>query len=850
MRRSSLVEFLALFEQHGREVAYAQRRGYRTERFSYADVLRRARQFARELEARGIAKGSHVLLWGENCAEWAIAFFGCVLRGAVVVPMDDGAAPDFARRVAQQVGARMLVCSRKHAAFDAAQPALAFEDFRKALARHSAEPFPSPKIERGDTLEILFTSGTTAEPKGVVLTHGNVLANLEPLEEQIRPYLKYERFVHPLRFLNLLPLSHVFGQFLGTLIPPLLGGTVIFLDTLNPAEVIRTIRRERISVLVAVPRLLESLRGKFERDLEAEGKLEEFRRALEKSEGQHFLRRWWRFRRIHRQFGWKFWAFISGGAALDRATEEFWARLGFAVIQGYGLTETTSLVSVNHPFRLGRGSIGKVLAGRDLRLADDGEILVRGEGVAAGYWQSGELEPVAGEDGWFRTGDLGELDAEGNLYFKGRKKNVIVTPEGMNVYPQDLEAALRRQPEVRDCVVLPLGREGNAEPFAVLLLDDAAHAEAALRRANESLADYQRIRRWMVWPEGDFPRTPTHKPNLGAIQRMVERRERGTAESPGGPLAELISQITGRAPGRLAAHADLATDLNLSSIERVELLSALEDRFQVELSDAGFTAATTVGELERLLRAPGQAGAPVPPAEESGYEYPVWPQWRIAAWTRAAAWYLLIVPAMALLGRPRVRGRENLRGVPGPLLLVSNHVTFLDPALVMAGLPARFRHRLAVAMIGERLRAMRHPPRDRGWLLGMVDRVTCFLLLLLFNVFPLPQKSGYRRSFAFAGESADRGYSVLVFPEGGRTRDGRLAPFRAGIGLLANRLGLPIVPVRIDGLFELKQGGKKRAPRGALRISIGEPVEFPPQTEAEKIARELERRVAALAWRE
>ena len=190
----------------------------------------------------------------------------------------------------------------------------------------------------------------------------------------------------PSAFLNLLPLSHVFGQFLGIFLPQLMGGTVIFQEALKPSEVIATINRERVSVLVAVPRVLQSLKEKIERDLESESQIEQFRKTFRAAEGKPFPRRWWIFRRIHRQFGWKFWAFISGGAALDANTEEFWGRLGYTVIQGYGLTETTSLISVNHPFRLGKGSIGKVLAGREMKLAPDGEILVRGGGVAAGYW--------------------------------------------------------------------------------------------------------------------------------------------------------------------------------------------------------------------------------------------------------------------------------------------------------------------------------------------------------------------------------------------------------------------------------------------------------------------------------
>ncbi len=231
----------------------------------------------------------------------------------------------------------------------------------------------------------------------MVITHGNVLANIAPLEREMQRYLKYVRWVHPVRFLNLLPLSHVFGQFLGMFLPPLLGGTVIFQEEMKPSEIVNTIRRERVSVLVSVPRVLQSLKQKIERGLEDKGKVENFRRRFRSSAGKHFLHRWWIFRDIRRQFGWKFWAFICGGAALDAETEEFWGRLGYAAIQGYGLTETTSLISVNHPFKLGKGSIGKVLPGREVKLAEDGEILIRGGGVASGYWGTGHSASTAGD---------------------------------------------------------------------------------------------------------------------------------------------------------------------------------------------------------------------------------------------------------------------------------------------------------------------------------------------------------------------------------------------------------------------------------------------------------------------
>jgi long-chain acyl-CoA synthetase len=696
---------------------------------------------------------------------------------------------------------------------------------------------------RDDVLQIVFTSGTTADPKGVVITHGNVLANIDPLEKEIRAYLSYERFVHPVRFLNLLPLSHVFGQFLGMFLPPLMGGTVIFQNELKPSEVMNTIRRERVSVLVSVPRVLQSLKHKVERDMEDHGQREKFRERFMEAKDKHFLRRWWIFRAIRRQFGWKFLAFISGGAALDSGTEEFWGRLGYAVIQGYGLTETTSLISVNHPFRLGKGSIGKVLPGREVKLAEDGEILVRGGGVASGYWNSEGSHGVSDEQGWYRTGDLGALDAAGNLYFKGRKKEVIVTPGGTNVHPGDLEAALLRQPEVKDCVVVGVERDGNAEPCAVVILRDGGDLESLVRRANESLSEYQRMRMWVEWPQEDFPRTNTQKPKQQAIADFVRARMEQAGPASAGQaanssLGDLIARVAGRSVPNLRSEASLDSDLGLSSLDRVELLSALEDRYQVDLSETRFSSVRTVGDVERMLRgeaAPGEA-----------YHYPRWVLRWPARLVRLLAHYLLMRPAIVLLGWPRILGRENLRGVKGPLLVVSNHLGDVDPGFILTALPARFRHRLAVATGGEVLEALRSPSADRNWFLRVYDRVQWILGVSLLNLFPLPREAGFRRSFAYAGEAVDRGYSVLVFPEGRHTTDGKLCPFRAGIGLLAANLGIPVLPMRIDGLFEYKKAGKKFAPPWKLSVRIGSPVKFLAGVNVAAIAAELQERVRDL----
>ena len=848
----SLAEFfLTNFQVHRDERAYGQHRGYRMEWFAYGRVMEMALRFSRELEARGVGKGDRVMLWGENCAEWVAAFFGCALRGAIVVPMDNGASADFAARVSRQVEAKLSVCSRQHAQHPGEAGAISIvvlEDLSRTAGGAPAL-LSDVAIGRDDTLQIVFTSGTTSEPKGVVITHGNVLSNIAPLQHEMQRYLKHERWVHPVRFLNLLPLSHVFGQFLGMFLPPLLGGTVIFQEELKPSEIISTIRGERVSVLVSVPRVLQSLKQKIERDLEDSGRIEDFRRRFRAAEGKHFLHRWWIFRAIRRQFGWKFWAFICGGAALDAESEEFWGRLGYAAIQGYGLTETTSLISVNHPFKLGKGSIGKVLPGREVKLAEDGEIMIRGGGVAAGYWdQSGQgraTGEVTDKDGWYRTGDVGALDEAGNLYFKGRKKEVIVTPGGLNLYPEDLEAALRQQPEVKDCVVVGIEHGGNAEPCAVLILRDDARAAEVVERANQSLAEFQHMRMHVVWPDKDFPRTGTQKPRRKLIAEFATReilhpgRQATLSESP---VIQLIGRITGRNVTELdhkaVVDSDLSSGLGLSSLDRVELISALEDRYQVDLNETRFSEARTVGDVERMLGGEARLRA--------AYHYPGWVlRWPVT-WFRWLAQYLLMRPAMFLLGWPRIEGRENLRGWNGPLLVICNHISDVDFAFVQTALPARLRNRIATATRGEALEALHTPPGSRGFFQRLYDRTGWTLGVSLLNLFPLPREAGFRQSFAYAGRAVDRGYSLLVFPEGRYTVDGKINMFRAGIGLLANNLGIPVLPMRIVGLFEVKQAGRKLARPGEIQVRIGRPMSFAASCDPAQIAQELQGAVEAL----
>ena len=847
--RTTLASYVDDFLARDNETAFAHRHGLRVKRWSYSQIARTALQFARELETRRIAKGDRVLLWAGNSPEWVSAFLGCLLRGVIVVPLDLQSEAGFVKRVREQVGAKLALCDADTSGLvGPTLPVIELNELGSQFAHHSSNSYPITDDRYDDAVEIVFTSGTTAEPKGVLITHRNLMANLTPLAQEIKRYLKWERPFHPVRFLNLLPLSHVFGQFMGIFVPQLLGGEVFFQESLSPSQIVETIKRERISVVITVPRILDALREKIESNYAARGEIDRFRRALAESAGRNFLRRWWTFRAIHNIFGWKFWAFVSGGATLNPDTEEFWQRLGFAVIQGYGMTETASLVSVNHPFKQGRGSIGKVLPGQEVKLAEDGEILVHGENVSPGYWKD-EGQSSAIENRWFRTGDVGEIDLEGRLYFKGRKREVIVTSAGVNIYPADIEFVLDRQPQIKAGVVIEIEGPHGPEPLAVLILrDDHTNVEAAVSRVNELLAPHQQVRRWFIWPGEDLPRTTTQKIRKQVVAAVVRAElaqsarvsDPTVASVPGrNDLVEIIARISKDVPATLDPSVKLGADLKLDSLGRVELLSAIEDRYQLEIDEAAFTDTTTLAEVEKLIREGRYEAA-------AQYPYPKWQQRWPLSWLRIALLYLIVLPATRLMGWPKIKGKEYLRNLRGPLVFICNHVTMADHALVLLALPGRFRTRMAIAMDGEQLREWLHPQPGTGRLTRVLRLLKYASVVFFFNVFSMPQKSGFRRSFMFAGEMMDQGSSLLVFPEGQRTKHGSLNPFMPGTGLLIQKLNAPVVPMRIDGLWELKKAGRHFAWPGEVSLIIGEPVRYSTRQDPQAIAADLAEHVRAL----
>jgi long-chain acyl-CoA synthetase len=805
VRRDTLVDFFRdLVEITGDFLVYDD--GYRRRVHGYAEVGRAARGFAARLAASGIGKGDKVVFWGENRPDWVVCYWGCLLTGAIVVPIDYRSSIDFVLKVRQLVSARViLVGDDVEAPGDAAAGGAALWRFRD-LDWHADGPTPTVPISGDDVTQVIFTSGATAEPKGVVIRHRNVLANIVPVEREVMKYRKYAWPFHPIRFLNLLPLSHMFGQSMATSIPPMVRGTVIFTRSFNPHDLLSLIRSRRVSVLVSVPKILGVLRDHVVHAFPEA--------ATAPPPGISIPGRWWRYRRVHKALGLKFWAFVVGAAPLPPDIEEFWRGLGFAVIQGYGLTETAPIVTLNHPFKTSKGSVGTPIAGVEVRIADDGEILVRGENVTSGYYE-GDAR-VVDPDGWFHTGDIGERDEQGRLFIRGRKKEMIVTPDGLNVFPEDVERVLDAQHGVRESAAVGALEGAQERVHAVLVLEPGIDPADAIRGANAVLQDHQRVRTWSVWPGSQLPRTEgTRKLKRSAIRDWVRSGGAPSAATGSDTLEALVSRF---AHGRSIGGATTLDELGLSSLERVELMVAIEDRFQTRLDEGRFSEAASVGDLKQLIE-----GASHSEPLEEPVDFPQWNRtWpvRLVRRVSQATW---ILPMARVFAHIRVEGREHLRGLDGPVVFASNHQSHMDVPVILASMPGRWRARVAPAMAKEFFKAHFFPAAF-SWRERFTNSLNYYLAAFYFNAFPLPQReAGARQTLKYMGELTGRGWSILIFPEGERSNGGIL-PFRGGIGMIGSRLDLPIVPIRIEGVNRVLPVQGTFARPGPVRVAFGAPI--------------------------
>lgn len=804
----NLLDLFATFAGRGPKTAILHRTGVRRQHFSYGDLHRLSLCMNAWLAAHGVGKGDRVVLWGPNSPWWVVSFWGIMARGAIAVPVDFMSGRDRAETITSLTDAGLVIQSSYKLEQVTGAPSVHMEDLEYEL-----DDFPplseiaSP--DANETAQLIYTSGTTGNPKGVILTHRNLMANLQQVNRHI-PVVTPDY-----TFLSLLPLSHMFEQMGGFLTPLLHGSSIVYLRTLKPSAIMEALAEEDIYAVIAVPRLLQLLKVSIERELAAKHLAPLFQWLMQKAEGLPIEMRKRLFFPVQRKFGTHFTLFVSGGAPLAPEIFRFWSALGFTVLEGYGLTECSPVLTANTMERQVVGSVGKPLPGIEIELVR-GEVLARGDNVFPGYFRNGPATQDAfTPDGWFRTGDLGEFDQTGFLRIKGRSKELIVTGAGVNIYPDEIEDELNRTKGVKEGCVIGRDKGGGEEVHAVLLLDGSGRPpEEIVREVNSRLDSLHQITGFTVWPLSEFPKTTTLK-----IRKFLVKEEVKAGRGGGGiggsadRLVNTIAQITGVPAAEIKEESCLVSDLGLTSIGRLELVNYLEQEFRLDLEDSLIGPLTRVTDLRAIIEKREKL--------EVRERFRFWTNSGPVRGIRRMCDLLLNLPLFRCFVRLEAVGLHNLEGVEPPVFFIANHTSYLDQPAIMFALPQKWRYRTATAAWAEFFFQNYKNLLQKVW-----KRLTYEYGTFGLNLFPLPQSRGFRGALTYMGRLADNGINILVFPEGERSRDGNLLPFRLGLGIMVRELGIPVVPIHVAGLDYVLPRGAHWPKRGKVTVRFGRPLRF------------------------
>ncbi len=832
-------------------------------KYSYEDLRAHARQIRTSLARQGLAKGDRILLLAENQPEWGIAYLGAVSLGMVVVPLDRQTPGAEVMRVAAFVETKHLLTStksfeslRKQVGEDISDLCpLSINNFALPLDADPASGMPykeeevEPRVEvkPEDLASIIFTSGTTVEPKGVMLTHGNFIANVKGTAEVLAPYETDQ-------FLSVLPMNHALEFTCGFLMPIFGGSTVSFVTALKSNVILGTMRETGTTCMLGVPRLFKLFHDGIKKEIKKAGAitsgvvgaLKTVSHASHAVTGVNSGRKL--FAKVHENFGGKIRVFVSGGAALDPEIFEDFQTMGFPICEGYGLTETAPVLTVNPLEQTKSGAVGPPLPNVEIRLENQdatgvGEIVSRGPTIMDGYYKNEEATNSVLKDGWFHTGDLGRLDDDGYLFITGRVKDLIVTPAGKNVYPDEVEMLYRDLPGMKEMTVLGVKASkglGEQVHMVVVTEEDSEEQRASLNQAVQKLSrdipSYQRVQKVHFWTE-DLPRTPTLKVKRNQVRQSViegdaPRKETAAsaaaAQVEEGSLETEVSKVlaeVARIPASdIKDDHDIQYDLGLDSLEKVDFLVRSEKRWGVKLPESLATR------LHRVRDAVAIIDEAVTNAHVQGE-----PESAEAA---AADWSSILEkgelepqdlaaiagrngfngPARALLhGGLRTfckawlsvesEGTEHLPK-SGSYIIAANHSSHLDTPSILASIPGL---------------------RERIRILGARDyffntRLKSWFFRNYMNVLPFDRKENFLEGLRVARACLENDYVLLIFPEGSRSPNGEVQPFKVGLGIIAHELQVPIVPVRIQGTYQsLPKGG--RFPRmHPVKVSFGEAI--------------------------
>jgi long-chain acyl-CoA synthetase len=907
--------FVECAERWPDNVALETQRHDHIESCTYAELRRMAESVGRWINENGFARGSRLAIVADNHPRWVAAYLGIIASGCTVVPFDTALHADQLAKLLKDSGTSALFCDARHA--QTAREAIASLNIGLVLmdpdrvAQHSIhenwlgnlpaifdagpgkfEPAPTTA---DDLASLLYTSGTTADPKGVMLTHANFLGEVEAV-------FNWVDLGPGDALLGVLPMFHVLAQMANLLLPLVKGSRVVYLETLNTTELLRALRERNITAFAVVPQFFYLIHERIFQEVEKRGALAQkvfqtllgFNRALRKvgiNAGPIL------FSKVHATLGKKMRYLVTGGSRFDPHIAKDFYNLGIDVLQAYGLTETTAAVYANSPGNNVIGSVGKAMKGVEGKIVDAindpqiqedgspaaGEIALRGAVVMKGYWNRPDATAAVLRDGWFYTGDLGYFDAHANLFLTGRKKELIVLSNGKNVYPEEVEAHYLKSPYIKELAVLGLeGKPGDGGDrlhavivpnFDVLRQKKIVNAKEVIRYDIESLSQQipstKRIGSYEIWQE-DLPRTTTRKIKRFEVEKRVRanqvRQVDDNSELPAErPLTademawldqpdvqrvlKIVRQAARTAPPTLRPTHNLELDLGLDSMQRVELLSQIEEQLGGDVEESQLAGIYTVRDLvDAVLQssASGAGGSGTRPtfagwkailAEEPD-PVDVIPLVRPQP-VSAAFWYMVsrLIQVIALdRFALHVRGIEKLPK-SGPYIISSNHQSYLDPLILASVLPPEVFDRVFAVGTSEIF--------GKGFMLRLARSLRVVVVDPDANLIPA------MRAGAFG---LRQGRPLILYPEGERSIDGTPKIFKKGAAILSIHMQVPIVPVAIDGFHEAWPRDKSFQGFPPLKMMFGRPIIPPPESEAseaayEKLTAELKARVVEM-WAE
>ena len=839
-------------------IAMQMKEGMHYKQYTYKEVAQQVQGLANAFIQRGIRPGSRVAIVSENRPEWVLAYLSIVSAGGTAVPLDIQLTGKEVASLLEQSGSRLILASAQTLELVRilapntdlimldSQPGTQGPTFEELVAQGSKEPMPAVEILPDNVAALLYTSGTTGNPKGVLLTHRNLVSDAIGMMKSGLAGSKDN-------FLVMLPLHHTYPFMIGCFVPIFLGARITFLQSLKGPDLLQCLQETKVTMLIGVPQVFAMIRrAVFDQISHRPPLIRMLINLMLVVSGVIRQQTGWNagrilFKKIHQRFGGGLRLLCSGGAALDPEIARDFNRLGFTILQGYGLTETSPVVTFTPLTKPKIPSVGVPIQGVAVRIVKPdatgiGEVAVKGPNVMKGYDGNPEATAEAIRDGWFFTGDLGYLDSEGYLFLTGRSKELIVTAGGKNIYPEELEKEYQTSPAIAEiCLIsanlIEKGREGIhaiiLPDFEFLktqkLLDFRQEVKDELTRIGLTLPSYKRVTGISLVKE-PFPRTRLGKIKRHKVVSLLktepayaekDRRSSDTdqvvlaTETARRVLATLGALLPKGRPIRLDDHLDL--DLGLDSLRRVELVASLEQQFGPLPDTLATTVITVKDVIDRINESVKEPAEGPRPGVQSWHNFiaaPPPPELtkRLLQTPNIVQRVIESVIRMTLWGFCRIVFHLEVKGLEhlppqGPFLLAPNHVSHADPFLVLISVPLE---------AFDRLFTLGWEPYFRNW----IGR----LMAILGHVIPIGADTSLLAVFQTAATVLRQGKALLMFPEGERSIDGRLLPFRKGIGILACELAIPVVPVWIEGTYKVLPVGARWPRRHPIAIWIGKPL--------------------------